>query len=165
MEVKYTILRSRSKGRRKMVGDVTRSKEEEAKRKMSLPFALSLVAGILIIISSTMTLWMMPMFGNWGFMEGMMMNRGSTMGDDNNNVGFNNFMPIMMNIMMSVGIVSGVLVLIGAVMMYYKMAEQAKSWGIVVLSFSIVGLFGGGGFLIGTILGIIGGVMAISRAR
>lgn len=148
-----------------MVDEVTRSKEE-AKRKMSLPFVLSLAAGILIILSSTMMLWMMPMFGNWGFMEGMMMNGGSMMGDDNNNVGFNNFMPIMMNIMMSVGIVSGVLVLIGAVMMYYKRAEQAKIWGIVVLVFSIVALFGGGGgFLIGTILGIIGGALAISRAR
>ncbi len=155
-----------------MAGDVTRSREEE-KRKMSLPFALSLAAGILIILSSTMVLWIMPMFGNWGFMGGMMMmdggrmmmNGGGMMGSGDNNVGFNNFMPFMVG-MMSVGIISGILVLIGAFMMYYKRAEQAKTWGIVVLIFSIVALFGGGGgFLIGTILGIIGGALAISRAR
>lgn len=147
-----------------MVGDVTRSREEE-KRKMSLPFALSLAAGILIILSSTMVLWIMPMFGNWGFMGGMMMMNGGRMMGGDNNVGFNNFMPFMVG-MMSVGIISGILVLIGALMMYYKRAEQAKTWGIVVLIFSIVALFGGGGgFLIGTILGIIGGALAISRAR
>lgn len=171
VEVKYTMPRSRSRDRRKMVGDVTRSREEE-KRKMSLPFALSLAAGILIILSSTMVLWIMPMmFGNWGFMGGMMMDDGRMMMDDgrmmggDNNVGFNNFMPFMVGIM-SVGIISGILVLIGALMMYYKRSEQAKTWGIIVLIFSIIALFGGGGgFLIGTILGIIGGVLAISRAR
>jgi uncharacterized membrane protein len=67
---------------------------------------------------------------------------------------------------LSVGVVSGILVLIGALMMYYKRSEQAKTLGIVVLIFSTVTLIGGGGgFLIGTILGIIGGALAISRAR
>jgi uncharacterized membrane-anchored protein len=67
---------------------------------------------------------------------------------------------------LSVGVVSGILVLIGALMIYYKRSEQAKTLGIVVLIFSTVTLIGGGGgFLIGTILGIIGGALAISRAR
>jgi|SRR5215218_8669903 uncharacterized membrane protein YhaH (DUF805 family) len=143
-----------------MVGDVTRNRGELG--EMSVPFALSLAAGILIIFSSTIVLWIGAMFGNGGFMGGMM-NGDSMMGD--NNVGFNNFLPFMTGIL-SVGIVSGILVLIGALMMYYKRSEQAKTWGIVVLIFSIVALIGGGGgFLIGTILGIIGGALAISRAR
>jgi Family of unknown function (DUF6114) len=154
--------------RRKMVGDATRIREEQI--EMSVPFALSLTAGILIIFSSTIftiLLWILTMFGNGGFIGEMMngdsMNGDSMMGDIDG--GFNNFMPFVTGIL-SVGIVSGALVLVGSLMMYYKRSKQVKSWGIVVVIFSIVALIvGGGGFLIGTILGIIGGALAIGRAR
>ncbi len=145
-----------------MVGDATRIREEQM--EMSVPFALSLTAGILIIFSSaifTILLWILTMFGNGGFI-GEMMNGDSMMGDIDG--GFNNFMPFVTGIL-SVGILSGALVLVGSLMMYYKRSKQVKSWGIVVVIFSIVALIVGGGFLIGTILGIIGGALAIGRAR
>jgi hypothetical protein len=41
--------------------------------------------------------------------------------------------------------------------------ESSGRWGIPILVASIVSLFGMGGFLIGTILGIIGGILALTR--
>lgn len=61
-----------------------------------------------------------------------------------------------------IGIVSGALVLLGAIMMNYKPME-AKKWGTLVLVFAAISLLAMGGFFIGAILGIIGGIMAISK--
>lgn len=61
-----------------------------------------------------------------------------------------------------IGIVSGALILLGAIMMNYNPTE-ARKWGILVLVFAVIGLFGMGGFFIGAILGIIAGAMALSR--
>ena len=38
-----------------------------------------------------------------------------------------------------------------------------KAWGILILVFSIPSVITGGGFIIGFILGIIGGTLALSR--
>ena len=72
---------------------------------------------------------------------------------------------------MTIGIVSGILVLLGAVMLKIRPGEGTRGlrvccrmWGTMILVFSIVSLFGGsmGGFLIGAILGIVGGALALS---
>jgi hypothetical protein len=60
------------------------------------------------------------------------------------------------------GIVSGIIVLISAIMLKRRPA-QVNIWGILIVIFSIVSFFGGsrGGFYVGTILGIIGGALAL----
>ncbi len=60
-------------------------------------------------------------------------------------------------------IVSGVLVLTGALMLN-SLAQQFSIWGVVILVFSAVGLFAGGGFLasVGSLLGMVAGVLAIT---
>jgi hypothetical protein len=60
------------------------------------------------------------------------------------------------------GIVSGIIVLISAIMLNRRPA-QVNIWGILTVIFSIVSFFGGsrGGFYVGTILGIIGGALAL----
>lgn len=60
-----------------------------------------------------------------------------------------------------INIVSGIVVLIGALMLYSR-PKQAHMWGTLVLVFSIVSLVGMGGFMIGAILGIVGGALAIA---
>jgi len=69
------------------------------------------------------------------------------------------------------GLVSGMIVLISAIMLNIRPGEATHGlracctmWGTMILIFSIVSLFGGsmGGFLIGAILGIIGGALALS---
>ncbi|HZC48237.1 MAG TPA: hypothetical protein VE244_04155 [Nitrososphaeraceae archaeon] len=44
----------------------------------------------------------------------------------------------------------------------YKHPESIRNWGLVVLTSSIVGLVGFGGFGIGAIIGIIAGIIAIA---
>ncbi len=60
-----------------------------------------------------------------------------------------------------IGLISGVLVIIGAVMLDTRPSEHTI-WGIIVLVFSIISLLGLGGFFVGAILGIIGGALALS---
>ncbi len=59
------------------------------------------------------------------------------------------------------GIISGIVVLVGAVMLTSHVEKNA-SWGTVILIFSAIGLLGGGGFLVGSLLGILGGILAIT---
>ena len=61
----------------------------------------------------------------------------------------------------AVGLIAGVAVLAGAVMIYARPAS-ASTWGLVVLIFTILSFFGMGGFFIGAILGIIGGILAMT---
>src|SRR5437773_1024317 len=60
------------------------------------------------------------------------------------------------------GLASGALVILGAVMLYSRPFEK-DLWGAVIIAFSILGIFGGmGGFMIGLVLGIVGGVLALA---
>ncbi|DAC72926.1 MAG TPA: hypothetical protein DSN98_02895 [Thermoplasmata archaeon] len=62
----------------------------------------------------------------------------------------------------AVGLIFGVLVLLGAILLRIRPAHK-KAWGIMILVFSIPSIVTGGGFIIGFILGIIGGALALSR--
>ena len=64
----------------------------------------------------------------------------------------------------AVGLVLGALVLLGAIMLHSKPANK-KAWGIIVLVFSIPSVVTGGGFIIGFILGIIGGAKVLARKK
>ncbi len=57
------------------------------------------------------------------------------------------------------GLVCGVLVLFGAIMIRTK-PENTKAWGMLTIVFSLPSVVTGGGFIVGFILGIIGGVKA-----
>jgi len=57
--------------------------------------------------------------------------------------------------------ISGIMVIIGAIMMS-KRSHEATIWGIVVIVFSVLGLTGMGLAILGSILGIIGGAIALS---
>lgn len=60
-----------------------------------------------------------------------------------------------------VALVSGILVIVGAIMLNARPQEHT-TWGIIVLVFSIVSFIGMGGFFIGAVLGIAGGALALS---
>jgi hypothetical protein len=59
------------------------------------------------------------------------------------------------------GLVSGVIVLMAGVLLRTN-PSQHTVWGVLVLVFSVLSFFGFGGFIIGAILGIIGGIMALT---
>lgn len=59
-----------------------------------------------------------------------------------------------------VGLVMGILVLYGAFQLKGRPAT-AHTWGILIVVFSLLSWIGGAGFIIGLLLGLVGGIMAI----
>jgi len=117
-------------------------------------FILSLVAGVFIILGGGM----MSLFG-YGFM-GMMGRNGSWGGMMGPGFGMMGFAFGMMGFL---GLIFGVIVIISALMLNSKPQEHT-TWGTLILIFSVISIFGSamGGFGIGLILGIIGGILAIT---
>ena len=58
------------------------------------------------------------------------------------------------------GLVSGVIVLLSSVMLLTGKGQR-RTWSVLILVFSILSLFGLGGFLVGAVLGIVGGALAL----
>lgn len=122
-------------------------------------FALSLIGGILMLVGGGLSsMWFMSgapssggMMGGFG---GMMGGYGGMMGGFGVPFGFMSGLSLL-------GLVSGVLVIIGALMLNTRPAEHT-TWGTIILIFSIISLLGMGGFFIGAILGIVGGALALS---
>lgn len=112
--------------------------------KPTKAYTLSLIAGILIVcnavavgVAATWFPWIFP----------------TLPGSDNNAT-------VPFASIATIGLICGALVLFGAIMLHIKPGNK-KVWGIVIIVFSIPSVITGGGFIVGFILGIIGGVKAI----
>jgi hypothetical protein len=66
----------------------------------------------------------------------------------------------IVGVMGTVGLVSGAIVLISAVMLLSNLGQR-RTWGVLMLVFSILSFIGLGGFIVGAILGIVGGVLTL----
>jgi len=107
-------------------------------------FKLSLIAGILILINTALVgaattwfPWLIPTLP------------GSTTND-----------PTILYTLTTAVLIFGALVLFGATMLDKKPANK-KAWGIIIIVFSILSYLTAGGFIIGSMLGIIGGALAL----
>jgi Family of unknown function (DUF6114) len=58
------------------------------------------------------------------------------------------------------GLVSGIVVLVSAIMLLTR-SGQPRTWSVLILVFSVVSLFGMGGFVVGAVLGIVGGALLL----
>ena len=67
---------------------------------------------------------------------------------------------IALNIIVGIAVVLAVLIIIGAYLIYSGMT---MSGGVIVLIFSALSIFVGSGWLIGLILGLIGGILALAK--
>jgi len=123
---------------------------------------LSLIGGILILLGGAI-MSMMFIYGGgfFGMMGGMMGGFGGMMGGYAGMMGSIGIPFGFMSGLSLVGLVSGILVIVGAVMLNSRPAEH-EAWGIIILVFSAVSFLGMGGFLVGAILGIVGGAFALS---
>ena len=118
-------------------------------------FVLSLIGGVLMLLNGGMSFLMLTYYGaDFGFFWGMMGGYMGMMGS----LGFpfGSFVGLTL-----VGLVCGIIVTIGALMLNSRPAEH-RSWGIVVLIFSIISFVGMGGFFVGALIGIAGGALALS---
>jgi len=112
--------------------------------KPTAAFALSLIAGILILINGVI----LGAVGSFiaPFIPGM---------------GEKALVTGILGTVMVVGIILGLIVIVAAVMLYRNPAQKTM-WGVIILVLSIISIFIGGGFIIGLILGIIGGALALT---
>ena len=58
------------------------------------------------------------------------------------------------------GLVTGAIVLVSSLMLLAKPSQQWV-WGVLILVFSALSLFGMGGFLVGAVLGMVGGILTL----
>lgn len=122
---------------------------------------LSTIAGSLIIIGGLMPLAMQNIPGYYG-----MMSRFGTGGMTGG--GFGMMMPLQPFMWTAIAVIpvisigTGVILIIGGYLIY-RNPGSADKWGIAILVASVVSLFSMGGFFIGAVLGIIGGILALTR--
>jgi len=141
-----------------------------AEEKPTVAFVLSLIGGIFILLGGGM-LTMMGTFGYGGMMNGYSPYGGyggygwGMMGRYSYGPGFGmmggfgygfGFLGVL-------GLIFGVIVIISALMLNNK-PEQHLTWGILIIVFSALSIFGSamGGFGIGLILGLIGGILGVT---
>ncbi len=66
----------------------------------------------------------------------------------------------IVGVMGAVGIVCGSVVLLSATMLLAKLGQR-RIWGILILVFSVLSFIGLGGFVVGAVLGIVGGILTL----
>jgi len=109
-------------------------------------FVLSLLAGLWMLFAGGMV------FGSgWPGPMGGMMGAGGWMWGHGIGMGWPWF-----------GVLAGIIVLIGAAMLYAQ-PGQGQAWGILILIASALNLFIGIGGLLASLLGIIGGALALGQ--
>jgi hypothetical protein len=118
-------------------------------------FILSLLGGIFILLGGGMWGIIGSFMGSYGF-SGMMGFYGRRRGMMGSAFG-------MMGLAFGlVGLVFGAIVIISAVMLNKK-PEEHNTWGTLIIVFSVLSIFGGmSGFGAGLILGLVGGILAIT---
>jgi hypothetical protein len=121
--------------------------------KPTAAFILSLIAGIFIILGGGVMTMMGSFLGSYGY---GMMRYGGVMGAGLRMMGFGG------GVMGVLGLVFGAIVIISAFMLNSK-PDQHQTWGSLIVLFSALSIFGSVmGFGIGLVLGLIGGVLAIT---
>jgi hypothetical protein len=121
-------------------------------------FILSLIAGIFILLGGGM----MSMIGSYGF-GGMMGSYGGYGGMMGPGFGMMGGFGYGFGFLGVLGLIFGLIVIISALMLNSK-PEQHSTWGTLIVIFSVLSVFGSamGGFGIGLVLGVIGGILAIT---
>jgi len=117
-----------------------------AGERQTRAFVLSLIAGILILMNSAAVAAAATWF------PGIFPTLPGSSGNDT----------AILYTVAVVGLICGALIVLGAMMMRSNPAHK-RAWGITIIVLSIPSVVSGGGFIIGFILGIIGGALAFSR--
>lgn len=133
-----------------------------ANQGITFAYIVSLVGGLIISVFSIVNvLWYSygaPNFGGYGsFISGLMDSYHNFMGSYGSSYGF------LAGISL-VAVICGVVVVMSAIMLRVH-PEEHTVWAIVIIAFSIVSFVGMGGFFIGAILGIVGGLFVLATRQ
>ncbi|MEM0154591.1 MAG: DUF6114 domain-containing protein, partial [Methanothrix sp.] len=66
-------------------------------------------------------------------------------------------------VVVAIGIICGLMVILSGAMVYRPKGNRLKIFSIVAIIFSLISIFGDGGFLVGMVLGIIGGILGLMK--
>ena len=113
-------------------------------KKVSLGFVLSLVGGILILLRGIVRIVVGDVI--------------TFVGSDEVRHRF--LAGLALNVIGGIAVVFGILIIVGAYLIYGRMEAAG---GAIVLIISLLSIFVGSGWLIGLILGVIGGVLALLK--
>jgi len=112
--------------------------------KPTAAMVLSLIGGICVIIGGAFIAFVGSLVSSFGYLA----NGGTTGGT-------------IVTVFGVVGIIMGLIMVVGGFMMYSK-PSSAKMWGVIVLILSILSwVTAVGGLVIGFILALVGGILAI----
>ena len=110
-----------------------------------MAFVISIASGVLILLQGSLHV----IRRQWGLELGLgELRRHSLGGTDYKIIGI-------------ISIVLGVMVILGALLL--RKPARLREGGITVLAFSVLSVLGGGGFLAGLILGVVGAAIALSH--
>src|SRR5712692_9562369 len=127
--------------------------QKSASEYPNLPSVLALIGGALIVLVDlillTISIVILPHLNYTNFTPP----RGYTGSPGSLAAGF-------VGAIAAFGLICGIVVTMSAVLLRLK-PNQRQTWGILVLVFSILGFFGFGGFIVGSVLGIVGGIMTL----
>ncbi len=129
--------------------------------KPGTAFVLSLIGGIFILLGGGAMTMLGSWMGNYGYgMMGGYRGWGGMMGPGFGMMGGLGYGFGFLGVL---GLIFGLIVIISALMLNNK-PEQHSTWGTLIIVFSVLSVFGSamGGFGIGLVLGLIGGVLAIT---
>lgn len=130
-------------------------KELWASERPIAAFVLALLAGLWMVAVGSMSMMTRSGFIGWGWGAGGMgwMWGHRMMG------GFGASPPLWWPWF---GLIAGIVVLVSAAMLYARPA-QSQGWGIAILTASALNLFLGMGGLLASLLGLVGGALALIR--
>ncbi len=63
----------------------------------------------------------------------------------------------------ALGVVCGALMIVAAMYINSTDANQIRTWSVIGLVFTLIGIVSGGGFVIGFILGLVGSIMGLTH--
>jgi hypothetical protein len=114
-------------------------------KQIKMAFVMSVASGVLILLQGSLHI----IRRQWALELGVgELRRHSLGGTDYKIIG-------------AISIVLGVMVILGAILL--RKPTRLREGGITVLAFSVLSVLGGGGFLAGLILGVVGAAMALSH--
>ncbi len=117
-----------------------------AGEKPTAAMVLSIIGGLLILLGGLVFLAIASVI------ESLILISGETFSVDPT---------VFIQLIGAIGIVIGIVLMVGGVMMYSRPASTT-AWGVIILVLSLVSIIATGGFFLGLILGLIGGILGIA---